>query len=100
MTDTRIAYGARCTWWDSIQKVGVKVIGRDVNDLHDLPCCPHCHGMLFEVATEDIWFTAAHAAAAQPDNDIPDYVLYLQWLRGKCFPTHKAAYEVYRNDHR
>lgn len=90
MKDTRIPYGARCTWWDSIDKVGHTAAGQSG---HALPCCPHCGGMLFEVQTEKDWFDGADRYEA---NGHPGYRAMLEWARGKCFRNFaalKAAYE-------
>jgi hypothetical protein len=75
----RIAYGARCGWWDSIDKVGTKASG--------LPCCPHCGGVLFEVATEEEWWASARRHEADGH---PGYVAALEWSRGQCFPSVEA----------
>lgn len=90
MKDTRIPYGARCTWWDSIDKVDHTAAGQSG---HALPCCPHCGGMLFEVQSEKEWFDGADRYEA---NGHPGYRSMLEWARGKCFPDFaalKAAYE-------
>ncbi len=88
--DTRIAYGARCTWWDGIRKVEKMPAGGGFL----LPCCPHCHGMLFEVANEGEWFAAVdkHEAAGNPG-----YRATVEWGRGKCFRSYaelKRAYDA------
>lgn len=85
MTDTRIAYGAQCTWWDSIQKVGVR--GR-------LPCCPHCGGMLFECPNEEGWNALIDAMAAEHAG----YRAYIAWVRGRCFKTWEAARAQYKTE--
>lgn len=88
--DERIAYGARCSWWDSIDKVGVR---------DGLPCCPHCKGMLFEVPTEAAWFSGVDAYAKQPGNS--GYRTFIEWGRGKCFkggyPEAKIAFSKETN---
>lgn len=89
MSDTRIVYGAVCSWWDSIDKVASKPSG--------LPCCPECGGPLFEVATPEDWWAGAWRYQAESE---PGYVLFLEWLRGRCFPGRdgldraRAAYAV------
>jgi len=85
MPDTRIVYGARCAWWDSIDKVGTTPTG--------LPACPHCGGVLFEVGTEAEWWLGVerHEAAG---ND--GYRAFVVWLRGKCFPTLEVAADAYQ----
>ncbi len=74
MSDTRIVYGATCTWWGSIDKVG---------SFNGLPCCPHCMGMLFEHRSIDVWnqkvlaWTAKFGDAAYPE--------FVDWTREAPF---------------
>jgi hypothetical protein len=88
MTDTRIAYGARCFWWDSIHEVG----HLETRNGATLPCCPHCSSVLFEVPDEETWFDAAdrHEASGHPG-----YRAMIEWSRGKCFPSLEAAQKAY-----
>lgn len=74
MTDTRVTYGARCTWWDSIDKVAKTPSG--------LPCCPHCGGVLFEVPSETEWWEQVDRCALIE----PGYREFIEWLRDRCFP--------------
>jgi hypothetical protein len=85
MKDTRIAYGARCTWWDSIQNVGKH--GR-------LPCCPQCGNVLYEMPDEATWYNGATRYEAEGH---PGYRAMVEWARGKCFANYaelKAAYKA------
>lgn len=81
--DTRIVYGARCSWWDSIDKVG----NRD-----GIPCCPHCLNVLFEMSSIDEWqqgvdkYNLTHTGYAE----------LVAWARGKCFPSFSKAAQAYR----
>lgn len=77
--DLRIAYGARCVWWDSIERVGQNAGG--------LPCCPHCKGVLFEMESEAEWWAEVdrHEASGHPG-----YRAMWEWSRGRCFPTFEA----------
>jgi hypothetical protein len=86
--DQRVVCGARCTWWDSIDKVGS--IGGPGE--HKLPCCPHCRGVLFEYENEAQWFAAIDAYEKQ---DHPGYRAMMEWARGRCFPGPKALAEAY-----
>lgn len=109
--DTRIVYGAGCMWWDRIQHAGTRrpgadlidrmkaqnpalaaALDRDVASGPGLPCCPHCGGMLFEMASEEEWWTAARKLEADSH---PGYVAFLTWARGKCFPTYEDATMAY-----
>lgn len=85
MTDTRIAYGARCTWWGPIQEVGTR-------PPHGLPCCPICHGMLFEEESEAQWLAGAQA---YQDDGHPGYLAMVQWLKGQCFANYDLAAAAY-----
>ena len=75
----RIVHGAMCVWWDSIDKVATLEDG--------LPCCPNCHGVLFEVASEEEWMEGVN----MHDMINPGYRDFILWLRGKCFPTIQDA---------
>ena|SRR6185295_14322260 len=88
--DTRIVYGVRCVWWDSIYEASGKTMpGGGV-----LPCCPHCGSVLMEVPSlkdwnrnVDEWEAAGH----------PGYRAMMDWARGKCFPSMtamKASYDA------
>lgn len=81
--DTRIPYGARCTWWDSIDKVGVR---------QGLPVCPQCGNVLFEVESEEVWFAGVDRYEAQGNSG---YRAMVEWSRGKCFPNHRALQAAY-----
>ncbi len=85
MTTGRIVYGARCTWWGQIEEAA--------RALNDLPCCPHCHGALFEIATETWWqgLSAFEVVAS-------GYTAYLIWLtqQPRCWPRHQQAIRAYR----
>lgn len=84
--DPRIVYGAGCSWWESISKIAtksVKIAGDD--EAMELPCCPHCKGVLFEVASEEVWW--ANVAAHIERSGETFYREFIEWVRGKCFPS-------------
>lgn len=85
MTDTRIAYSAHCTWWDSIQKVG-KIPGVG------LPCCPVCKSVLFEMPDEAAWFSQVDAHEARGH---PGYRKMVEFGRGKHFTDYSELQLVY-----
>ena len=96
--DERIAYGAICSWWDSIDKVGSTsslTPGVISDDVIAIPCCPHCKGVLFEIPTEAEWFKSVDAYAKTPGNE--NYRAFIEWARGKCFkggyPEAKEAFK-------
>lgn len=76
---TLIVHGARCLWWDSIEKSAKHDSG--------IPCCPHCRSVLFQIE-ERHWMEGARRYEADGH---PGYVALLLWSRGKCFPDLKAA---------
>lgn len=76
MTEKRsIVNGARCTWWDSIDKASFLPGG--------LPCCPKCRGVLFETPSIEVW----QKNVDDYNEHSPGYRGLIAWLRGKCFPT-------------
>lgn len=77
--DRRIAYGATCTWWDDIGKVG-KTKGGEFS----IPCCPHCGGILFEIENIGQWWRGVDAHEA---NGNPGYLRMIEFGRGKCYKT-------------
>jgi predicted HAD superfamily Cof-like phosphohydrolase len=84
--DTRIVYGAMCSWWGTIREVG----NRD-----GIPCCPHCKNLLFEMSSPDEWWEGVDKHVADGH---PGYRAFIEWLKGKCFtkgfPEAKIAYEA------
>lgn len=101
-----LPYGARCTWWDSMDRVGKLTMPASKLTLGDgstteipatsLPCCPHCKGVLMQVENEAAWWrnVAAHAERSQ-DPEYPDFIL---WLRGRCFASLTAARSQYERE--
>lgn len=87
--DTRIVYGARCAWWGSIDKTALTPPGPSG---HRIPCCPHCSSPLFEMDDEAAWFAGVDRHEA---NGHPGYRTFVEWLRGKCFPSPRAAMAAY-----
>jgi hypothetical protein len=91
MTDTRVVYGATCSWWDTIDKAGSTVGG--------LPGCPHCGGPLYEVPTEAEWWAGVYKKVEVDD---PDYGEFITWLRGRChrgpdfFQSARAVFDMER----
>jgi hypothetical protein len=84
--DTRVTYGARCTWWGDISAVGSVGPSR-------LPCCPHCKGMLFEMPHRDQFL--AGAERYEREKPEPDYVDMIKWAEGRCFPSFDALKKAY-----
>ena len=70
----RVVYGATCTWWDTIDKVGRTKSG--------LPGCPYCGGVLFELASEELWWSLVDD---YEETTALDYRVKIEWVRGKCF---------------
>jgi|ERR1044072_1875458 hypothetical protein len=83
--DERVVYGANCTWWEDIHKVGRR---------GSIPACPHCGGVLFEMENIRQW----NGAVEKHDAEKPGYKDFIAWLRGKCFRNYKDAIEVYNKD--
>lgn len=87
----RIVYGAFCSWWDSIDKVG-KTSPRspDVS----IPCCPHCGSPLYEMPNDTAWFNAIDAFEKQGNSG---YRAMVEWGRGKCFRNYSELQKAYRD---
>lgn len=86
MNDTRIALGAQCTWWDSIDKAAKLSNG--------LPCCPFCSRVLFEYPNEAAWWKDVKNYSEKEDD--PDYPDFVEWLRGRdCITDWKKAREIF-----
>lgn len=83
--DTRVVWGVRCTWWDSIAKVGTNPIG--------LPCCPRCGSVLMERPDEEGWWRDVDNYARTAGD--AGYRALIEWMRGKCFPDMDAARSAY-----
>lgn len=84
--DTRIVYGARCTWWDSIKNVSTTESG--------LPVCPHCGSPLFETDNPEKWWSLVDKFAEL--QGWPEYREMIEWSAGRCFTNFndlKVAYE-------
>lgn len=78
-TDTRIVYGAGCTYWGSIYSVKRGPGG--------LPACPHCGGLLYQMQTEQAWLDATDTHA-QEAND-PEFSAFIRWTKGRrCLSLH------------
>ena len=89
ITDLRIVYGARCTWWDSIDNVGRTPPGPGG---HRLPACPHCGSVLFEVPTEEDWWEGVDRAEREGR---VGYRGLIEWSRGRCYPNFTALEAAY-----
>jgi hypothetical protein len=90
VSDKRIVYGARCTWWDSIDKVGHYKTASG----HSLPVCPHCRSPLFEVTNIDEWMRGVDRHEV---NGNPGYQALTKWGRGKCFASFDDLRSSYEN---
>lgn len=104
MPDPRIVVGARCTWWDSIDKVGHKELpakplrfanGREFSSgPMRLPCCPHCSSVLYEFEDLAHWNESVESYAERvADKDYQDLIA---WSRGQCFSDFVFAREAWK----
>ena len=91
MTEEKlIVYGAKCVWWDSIDKAG-KIQGQSG---HSLPCCPYCKGVLFQQSESDWWF----AVQKFENEGHKGYREFIEWQRGKCFPKFEDLKRAYKTN--
>lgn len=89
MPDSRIAYGVRCTWWDTIDKTAkFQPKGKD----YGIPVCPFCKGTLYETPNLEAWQEKMDRAEA---NGHEGYKEFAMWCQGKCFPGLDSAREAY-----
>jgi hypothetical protein len=84
-----IVYGARCCWWNTIDRAG-----RLGGQPHGLPCCPYCESPLFEIA-EELWWEQAQEVE---DNGRDNYVDFVKWLQGKCLISGARLYNMWKED--
>jgi len=89
MEDTRIVCGARCCWWDSIDKVG----STPATGGATLPACPHCGGVLYEYPNEAEWW--ASVDRYEQCSGTVGYRGLMEWLRGRCVRDLAAALKAY-----
>lgn len=80
-----VVYGARCVWWDTIDKAATLPGG--------LPCCPHCKSVLFEMDLGTWWKGIDHHAASNPG-----YREMMMWSQSKCFRDMKALEAAYQTE--
>jgi|SRR5579859_763380 len=92
--DGRFCYGASCTWFGSIHEVSStkKHPRHQYTVKDDLPCCPICGGMLFELQDEGEWWEGIDlfekGTYPQPNaHPHPGYRAMWEWQRAqkKCF---------------
>lgn len=84
--DTRVVYGATCTYWGGIYSIHMAPgIG--------IPVCPHCFRPLFEMENEEAFMEGARK---HEEGGHPGYVAFITWLKGKpCYRTFTAAMADY-----
>lgn len=83
--DTRLAYGATCTWFGPIKEVHETKEG--------LPCCPFCAGILFELDTEAEWWQGIDK---YENEGHPGYRAMWEWQRRQqvCFSARNGIAEL------
>lgn len=79
--DRRVVASRGCGWWDSIQAAGQ-------HPTSGLPCCPHCHAMLFEWSSIGHWQMVVTNHAAETGDE--RYPAFVDWMRGRCLPMVEA----------
>jgi hypothetical protein len=81
----------RCVWWDGIEMVG-KMPGTE-GRLGSLPCCPHCNSPLMQMDDPAQWWATVEKHEADGH---AGYRAFIEWMKGKCFPTMSAAQAAYQ----
>jgi len=110
-TDTRIVYGATCTWWGKIQDahtpnkiahyrdLEAQVANRQRPEL-DIPLCPSCYGNLLQVPDIDAfwravgWFERGEHGVARKH---PGYTDFMRWMERRCFRDIYLATVAYKS---
>jgi hypothetical protein len=77
LEDRRFCYGATCSWFGPIGETKTTPAG--------LPGCPHCGGVLFEIANDAAWWEGVDAY--EKDKPYPGYrrMWEWQWAAKRCF---------------
>ncbi len=84
-----IVYGVNCTWWDSMDMVGLSESG--------MPGCPKCGGLLAEIESEDRWWELVELYDIKYHTGYRDMV---EWSRGRCFDFgKKSAVQVLQDEY-
>lgn len=91
MASTKVVCGTKCTWWDTIDKVG-RTEGKI-----SLPCCPHCKGMLIFYPDEDAWWDAVSNAQERWGKSLDEHKEMILWGRGHCFPNQRVLQNAWDN---
>ncbi|WP_161884478.1 hypothetical protein [Deinococcus alpinitundrae] len=79
LRDTRIVYGAGCTYWGGIYSIGRGPVG--------LPGCPYCGGLLYEVQTEEEYLDCIDVNSAAAGDF--GYSGFIRWNKGRpCKSLH------------
>lgn len=87
ISDTRIVYGQRCSWWGTIQQAkGRKATrpGKLGPESTIVPVCPECGQRLYEMSDELTWWATVHGYARRSGD--PRYGEFVEWVRGRCHP--------------
>lgn len=81
----RVVYGARCMWWGLISEAGKTASG--------LPVTPCCSSPMFEMENEQAWWEGVDSY--EKSSGQRGYRQFIEWLRGRCYPTIDAARDAY-----
>ncbi len=84
----KVVHGARCVWWNTLDKAGKTPPGHSG---HSLPCCPFCGGVLYEMPIVQWW----EGVKRYESEGHVGYRKFVEWWRGKCFPNLDAARTAY-----
>lgn len=91
MSGEQIVYGARCVWWDSIDKAATTDTG--------LPVCPYCGSPLYVIDADQWWASINNHESGQGGRVVghPGYRRFIEWLRGQCFSSYDVARHRYQD---
>jgi len=85
--DTRILYGASCTWWDHLATTNL-LRGAAFQ-------CPKCGGDLLFMHPAKWWRGIIKYADKHKD---PGYLDFMKWLRGQCYRSPVFARTVWEEE--
>lgn len=93
MKDTRIAFGAGCTWWGPIDEVAK---GGDTG--MGIPSCPFCRGVLYEDPDIRAWQTRLTRTEQMGYPNYSEVMIWQHDVAKRCYKSWIALRQAYDSD--